>query len=419
MMEALLLAAGFHWLNARARGRGHRGPWWGTLGIVAYIVLAMAIHAPIMSWVRSAEPVVTDWRGEVQPTPDSLSVRVLDALLPGLLAFVCAFALVALVIPRAAGRPLGAAARASVDFGVVGIALMFLGVLPLTIVILLAGAEPGWALQVAGVAPTLAVGGYMLVDAGRYARYLGARNQLPSAEELLAIDRRRPVVFLRAFGIDERRARVGGRMMTLEEVLGPSIHWHVGPFIAVGNPGDYIAAGGAAKSYQADQDWQAYVHTMVQRASAVVVAEGSTAGLRWELGLLRQTVDPRRVFFVTIPRSDGRASASWPVFSAALRESGFEPPAGEVAPGSVLGCDAEWRLEVVPPVGPDLGTLLASRVPEATVAQGLPPEAVLPLIQRQGAPLPFARSTWRYVAMAFAARLLVLLVALAGASGRR
>lgn len=415
MLEALLLAGGVHWLNRHARGRGHRGPWWGLLGVVAYVIIANLIHGPIMRWVRVADPVKTSWTGDPIPVPDSTTVKLLDALLPGLLAMAAAFSLVAVLTPRVQGRVAGTAARSRVNFDLLGWALILLGMVPFAVAIGMTGADPDLALITAGIAPTLAVGGFMLVDAGRYARYLGARNRLPSAEEVLVLDPRRPVVFLRAFGIDERRARVGGQLMTLEEVVGPPIFWHVGPFIAVGNPDDYIAAGGAAKSYQANESWQGYVTAMVQRASCVLVAEGGTRGLGWELGLLRATLEPRRVFFVTIPRSDGRPSESWPAFLNLLRQAGFQPPEGDVPPGALLGCDESWRLRVVPAVGADLGTTLASQVPEAALAQGLAPASLLPLIRRQGAPRPFARSVWRYVAMAVVAKGLVLLVAASGA----
>jgi hypothetical protein len=110
----------------------------------------------------------------------------------------------------------------------------------------------------------------------------------PSADELLASDRRRPVVLLRSFG-DEELALVAGqthgqsvRLARLEEAVADRFR-PFGPLVAIGNPGETLATLGAARSYHSEMEWRWAVIGLMREALLIVAVAGLTAGLRWEL----------------------------------------------------------------------------------------------------------------------------------------
>jgi hypothetical protein len=110
----------------------------------------------------------------------------------------------------------------------------------------------------------------------------------PSADELLARDRRRPVVLLRSFG-DEDLALVAGqthghnvRLARLEEAVADRFR-PFGPLVAIGNPRETLPRLGAARSYHSEMEWRWAVIGLMREALLIVVIAGLTAGLRWEL----------------------------------------------------------------------------------------------------------------------------------------
>jgi hypothetical protein len=133
----------------------------------------------------------------------------------------------------------------------------------------------------------------------------------PSAEQVLAHDHRPPVVYLRPFDEDSRCVhsspvgdRSGGRKL-LETAL-PASHERkiahvlsrIGPFVAVGMPGDLLAPLGAARLYLSDDNWQAEVEALVRRAAAIVLVPETSEGTRWEVAKVMRWADPRRVLMI-------------------------------------------------------------------------------------------------------------------------
>ena len=153
------------------------------------------------------------------------------------------------------------------------------------------------------------VGGLLLLATGSVG--MGRKLLAPSAEFVLAHDSRNPVVYLRPFDEDARRIeyypvgmRKGGRKLMrtsepasregyLKRALG-----QIGPFIAVGAPGDTLAPLGAARLYLADEEWQREVEALVKGASAIVLVPETTEGTRWEVTKVARWVDLRRVLII-------------------------------------------------------------------------------------------------------------------------
>jgi hypothetical protein len=131
----------------------------------------------------------------------------------------------------------------------------------------------------------------MLVVAGMYALFnLGRRAMLQSAETVQRYDRRPPILFLRSFRDDKVRLmqRVtiaglpGAQGLRLEEALSFMIRG-LGPFLAVGEPGEGLPQLGAARAYLADDKWQAQVTEWIRAARFIIMQCGPTQWIHWEM----------------------------------------------------------------------------------------------------------------------------------------
>jgi hypothetical protein len=151
----------------------------------------------------------------------------------------------------------------------------------------------------------LGAGAYWMINVGR-------RMRAVDGWELLRSDPRPPVVYLRPFQEDQRRRyhdpvgdRQGGEnagpnsstQATREPKIARQIT-RIGPFVAVGKPGDSLAPLGAARIYVSDDEWQETVTSLVRRAAAVVLQPEASPGTFWEVDLVGQIVDMRRVLLL-------------------------------------------------------------------------------------------------------------------------
>lgn len=121
-------------------------------------------------------------------------------------------------------------------------------------------------------------------------RVLGKRIAAQSARARMQQDDRRPVVYLRAFADDDMTIAGGAsegallsRTMTrrLESMLAEWFE-RVGPFVALGRPGERLPLDGAARDYAGD-DWRDQVDAFVQRAQSIVLVVSGTPGVEWEV----------------------------------------------------------------------------------------------------------------------------------------
>jgi hypothetical protein len=135
---------------------------------------------------------------------------------------------------------------------------------------------------------------------------LGTRQRdaqpLP-AEHLATLDRP-PVVYLRSFDDDQRAARIKGAL-TEEEHLGKVLS-QLGPFVAVGRPGEPLPAMGASRVYLGDDEWQTAVEKLVQQARLVVIRTGGTKGLEWEVERAARLLTPERLLLLVDNRRELR-----------------------------------------------------------------------------------------------------------------
>jgi hypothetical protein len=77
----------------------------------------------------------------------------------------------------------------------------------------------------------------------------------------------------------------------------------LGPFVAIGRPGEVLPQLGAARAYFSDDEWQAAVADWIARARLIVVIAGTTPWVRWELGEIARAGQVGRLL-VLLPPGD-------------------------------------------------------------------------------------------------------------------
>ncbi len=155
---------------------------------------------------------------------------------------------------------------------------------------------------------TQALGTLCLLRARRYF--------LPRAENILDLDRRSPILYLRSFSDDRMYAR--GRLLHAiahnfligsEEVLLAGHFAQLGPFVAIGAPGEYLAKPGAIRLHSFD-DWQQEVISRMEAAQCIIAAIGTSQGISWELSqLVNRKLESKTIFL--LPSSSWWTVLTW------------------------------------------------------------------------------------------------------------
>jgi hypothetical protein len=142
-----------------------------------------------------------------------------------------------------------------------------------------------------GPGPRLLSGASDMFFLGACYFLLRARTKLqPTAESILSMDRRTPVLFLRSFVDDERVRFLYAQHTLFDFSLEARLATHffkTGPFIAVDSP-NHTAAIGAARASLTDTGWQGKVVEWMRAARLIVLLAGLTQWVRWEM---RQIVE--------------------------------------------------------------------------------------------------------------------------------
>jgi TM2 domain len=170
----------------------------------------------------------------------------------------------------------------------------------------------------------------------------GWKHEAHTAQEALASDPRRPVVYLRSFGVDDQllvtTGRLSSRLASLfmyTASVSPEqemafILERIGPVIAIGKPGEPLPELGAARRYVADDEWRKVVDEMMSDAVLVVIRAGETANLWWETREALTRCSPERVIIVALGPAENFAN-----FERRFTEA-FGTPATSPAPQSRL-----------------------------------------------------------------------------------
>jgi len=199
---------------------------------------------------------------------------------------------------------------------------------------------------------------------------IARRATAPAADGVMTEDSRRPVLFLRPFSQDEQVfAEAEGilhvpfssalpffaryRNRTLEQYLAEEIRRQIGPFIALGNPEDFVAPEGAARLYVGDARWKEQFCELSRRAAVILVVVGVSEHPAWELRYLKEAGYVRKLFVLTKPwlrkrwvaskREARERQMTWAAFLSALREIGYRSDNQDPGSGSVISFDTDAR----------------------------------------------------------------------------
>jgi hypothetical protein len=208
----------------------------------------------------------------------------------------------------------------------------------------------------------------------------GQRHFVREAEEIISADQRAPVVYLRSFAAEIE--------ISEEERALATILQTVGPFVAVGAPGDSLPPPGASRFYQVGANWQEFVTNLVRSARLVVILTGSTPGLAWELSLCRSVLSPSQLIML-VPKDD----SSYAKFAETARSAGFELPPHPGLPDwhiyipgrllAIISFESDWRPALR--LRQYMALDATSRLDETTVSLRLDLNEVL---ETRGIPLP-------------------------------
>ena len=199
---------------------------------------------------------------------------------------------------------------------------------------------------------------FVLAGAGLGCLAIARRAAQPDAASVMARDQRAPVIYLRPFAQDDTVfaeapwrwrnlpayimrgvTRRTSYQLSLEDYLGLEIAARIGPFIALGNPVDFVPpAGSAARTYVSDEEWPQHFADMTRRARAIVLPAASSEHVMWELKEIRALGLEARLFVLTRPRLKSRTTLTpWSTFANSLRQAGYPPCGDDAGPGAVVG----------------------------------------------------------------------------------
>lgn len=122
------------------------------------------------------------------------------------------------------------------------------------------------------------------------------RKNVLSAQDLLRRDARPHALYLRPFKDDETTSRLLN--LSTEEQELAAVMLEIGPFVALGEPGEKFPAPGAARMYVEHQGWQSKVEHLMSRAGLVVARVGNTESFWWEMLTAMRVLKPERLLLL-------------------------------------------------------------------------------------------------------------------------
>ena len=155
---------------------------------------------------------------------------------------------------------------------------------------------------------------YVLVGLGIVLIRTGWKYDVRRATDVIASDTRPPVIYLRSFQ-DDVQSPVGGLWGVFLKVAGwfipigfeqelAAIMNRVGPFVAVGRPGERLPELGASRFYFSDEEWKARVSALIADARLALILCGPTPNLWWEIDHVFASIPARRVLLIIPERGE-------------------------------------------------------------------------------------------------------------------
>jgi hypothetical protein len=200
--------------------------------------------------------------------------------------------------------------------------------------------------------------------------YLAKRQKSIPMERLREQDPRPPVLYLRAFDVEEdpftaprndeclklgiplRNPNAWRQLATFEEYFNLEIKERIGPFVALGDPFDYLPPAGAARTYVDDSHWQDHVRNLMRESICIAMAPGHSENLMWELESIRKEGLQTKLLVFTRPALAWRWLYSiqwlrsrkglWAEFASDLQKCGYTP-GEDPGEGATFGFDESGK----------------------------------------------------------------------------
>ena len=348
-----IIAAGLV-LYGWAGRKGYRGPR-AALIMTVSAALAVALTVAIAPSETLSDQVMTS---------------CVVAILWGMIA-----ALITALLPRRNPRAHGVRAI-GFPFRLSGWLLAAAGcLLGGTAVVLWLTGQRNFALAVNGAAMAA-----ICVGLGRYLATRAGAPVEPSIADLLKKDRRAPVLYLRSFETERQPFAIGDGLqyaryakdfqqfgglgqtvgIPFEQYMADVVSEHLGPFVALGSPEDYLIPHGAVRDYATDANWKDAFGELAREASCILAEFTVSGNLGWELEYLRHHGLQRKLCVVTPPpdQSVGLGGfyvrwmarlrgltrpVSWDGFRTHLRAAGYEIDFDDPGPGVALSFNQDGK----------------------------------------------------------------------------
>lgn len=140
----------------------------------------------------------------------------------------------------------------------------------------------------------------------------GLKHDARTGEEILSHDDRPPIVYLRSFSGESDDYRVSAFLRgafgvrisqdvpawpSQEQFLLGKYLSKIGPYVAIGRPGESLPELGASRMY-VGEEWRQKVVELLRRARLVILRAGHTQGVHWEIERILSSVRPAQTLVI-------------------------------------------------------------------------------------------------------------------------
>jgi len=121
--------------------------------------------------------------------------------------------------------------------------------------------------------------------------------------------------------------------------------------ISFGNPEDYLPNFGSTKVYTDNESWKETIKEYIINSKKILILEGLSEGLIWELKYIRENISPSKVLIITYP-SKYKDSKSYKKymdykdFSNQLYSIGYNLPTMDIGAEVLLSFDKNWNVKI-------------------------------------------------------------------------
>ncbi len=129
---------------------------------------------------------------------------------------------------------------------------------------------------------------------------------------------------------------------TCDEVLRPAVEDRIGRFVGISDPSGHLPNLGAEVTYASDTDWKDIAIQLISSSRAILLLEGTTEGLTWELSHLKRHENAGKIILLTLPHRFHRPKTMWKDFQKILLQSGF-PRIDDPGPGAAVAFTDLWE----------------------------------------------------------------------------